>query len=265
MINVGSNQKPSIIDTGPYSARNTSKGALLAETAQVVSALASGLSLDDTRRKIMDGSLLRQPTRATRRRIWHALHHRFFARRMDWIAAALKDAFAAGTRSREFISIVYLHYALSDHLTYDVITDLIWERWTEHRLLVSRADVLSFLDKMTSAQPQIGRWSESSRLKLAGGVLTALRDFGVLEGTQKKRLVQPVLPLQTAEHLLRILIMEGVMGKDVVDHPAWRLFLCAPHDVADALSRLAMLRRIGFERAGSTVVLHTPAEWRDSP
>ncbi len=262
MTDLGPDLPRRIIDIGPYSARNTSKGALLSETAQVISALATGLSLEETRQKAVDGSLLRQPMRTTRMRIWHALHYRLFSPRMSWITAALSKALAAGGRSREFTSMVYLHYALSDHLTYDVITDLAWKRWTEDRPSISRVDVLSFLDRAVPAQPQIERWSESSRLKLAGGVLTALRDFGILEGTQKKRMTRPVLPLQTAEHLLRILTQQEVMGNDAVEHPAWRLFLCAPHDVADTLGRLAMARRIGFERSGGTVVLHTPEEWR---
>ena len=75
-----------------------------------------------------------------------------------------------------------------------------------------RNDVLDLLDQKAEEHPAIQRWAETSRVKLAGNILTALRDFGALEGTQKIYLVRPSLPLSTAEHLLRILTVEGCRG-----------------------------------------------------
>ena len=73
--------------------------------------------------------------------------------------------------------------------------------------------------------------------------------------------VDRVLPISTAEHVLRVLIGEGKRGAEILGDLTWRIFLCTPNDVADVLTRLSQTRRIGFERAGSHVVLHTPADW----
>ena len=130
----------------------------------------------------------------------------------------------------------------------------------------------SFLETMflifsTAArrQPQIERWTESTRIKLAGSILTALRDFGVLEGQQKKFLVRPSLPLSTAEALLRMLVAEGCRGRQVLQDPAWRLFLLTEPEVAQSLAKFAQQGTIRFEKAGATVVLETPKEWENQP
>jgi hypothetical protein len=248
-------------DTGPYSARNSSKGALIPEAGKVIEGLRSGLSLDELRARAMGGDLFPQRARATRKRIWVLLHYRYLSQ-PDWVLSTLQSACSKGIHSEEFISSLYLHYALRDRLTYDFVTEILWDRWANHQLSVSREDILFLLDRVSETQPQIQRWTETTHLRLAGSILAALRDFGVLEGRQKKILVRPTLPLPTAEHLLRILTAEGLRGSEVLRDSSWRLFLREENDVAHILSQLAQERRIHFERVGSTVVLDTPQEWK---
>jgi len=253
-----------IRDRGPYSARNTSKGALIEEAAHLVGAISSGLSLDEVRRQALEGILLRQRSRLTRQTIWRRLHYRLFAHGTGWVLKDLEEACGLGSHSAEFASMVYLHYALRDRLTFDFMTEIVWQHWVAGIQTVSRDDLLSYLDQAAETQDQISKWTESSRRKLAASILTALRDFGVLKGTQKKTIIRPQLPASTAEHILRLLTVEGLRGSEVLSSPTWRLFLLMPDDVAHVLSQLAQERRIHFERAGSTVVLNTPAEWSSS-
>jgi len=257
-------QKPSIRDLSPYSARNTSKGALLKETAQLLEALSSGLSLPEVRAQAQNGTLLHQRAIESRKTIWRRIHYRLFTHNIPWVIEDLKKSYRMGEHSPEFVSIIYIHYALRDRLTFDFVTQVVWQQWCEKNLIISRDDLLSLLDQAAETQKQIYQWSESSRRKLAGSILSALRDFGLLRGKQKKAITLPSLPLFTAEHLLRILTMEGVRGSEVLSDPTWRLFLRTPDEVAHILSQLAQVQHIRFERAGRTVVLETPNEWRAS-
>lgn len=258
---VSQKQSPSLRDIGLYSSRNTSKGALLEETARIIAALSSALSLVQVREQALDGRLLHQRARDTRKRIWRLVHYRLLAHKIEWIISDIKKAREAGHQSPEFVTLVYLHYALRDHLTFDFITQLIWNRRQSNQLAISREDLISFLDNADEDLLRTQRWTESTRNRLAASILTALRDFGLLKGTQKKKIVHPLLPLSTAEHLLRILTGEGLRGSQVLSDSTWRLFLLSSDDVAHVLSQLAQARRIHFERAGSTVMIETPAEW----
>jgi hypothetical protein len=158
--------------------------------------------------------------------------------------------------------LLYLLYALRDRLTFDFVSNVLWARCHEARPVISRNEILDFLKQAAGRQLQIERWTESTRIKLAGSILTALRDFGVLEGQQKKVLIRPFLPLSTAEALLRVLTVEGCRGRQAIQDATWRLFLLTERDVASTLAKLAQLGRIRFEKTGTTVVLETPAEWQ---
>jgi len=250
-----------IRDIGPYSTRNTSKGALILEAGEVFQSLAGGASISEIRDRVLNGGLLWHRTLNTRKRIWDALNYRYFSYQIPWLIEAFKRSLAQGPQNPEFVSLLYLLYALRDRLTYDFVTHTLWGRWEKYALSVGTEDLLDFLDSASESQSQIKRWSESSRKKLAHSVLAALRDFGLLVSKYRKRMVRPTLPLNTAETMARILMMEGVRGSDVLQDSIWRLFLLHQEEVAEKLASLAQHRQIDFERVGNTVVLNTPSEW----
>jgi len=250
-------------DRGEYSARNSSKGALIAEAARVVASLVDGLSIPEIRLRALEGDLFPQRARSTRERIWKSLNQRYLAHGIPWVVDALQKAYKIGPHSPELISLLYLHYAFRDRLAFDFITQILWDRWQSKSLVVTPEDVKNVLDRASESQPQIERWSQTTRDRLCQSIIAALRDFGVLTGTQKKWLQRPMLPLFTAEHLLRILIAEGVRGMDIIRDKSWRLFLYQEHEVSDILGKLAQQRSIRYERVGSTVVLDTPPEWEE--
>lgn len=258
---MNSKQNRELRDQGLYSARNTVGISLIEETGLVVSAFLSGLTLDQVRQQAMDGQLLHQRTRETRRTLWQRIYYRLFSHQVEWIIDDLKKAYESGVHSADFISFLYLHYALSDRLTYDFVVNTVCNQWEQGNRVVSKDDILFLLDNASEAQPQILRWTEKTKRRLSVTILSALRDFGVLKGVKKKEIIQPTLPLFTAEHLLRILTFEGERGNRVLSDSTWKLFLLRTDDVAHLLSTLAQNNRIRFERAGSTTVLETPLEW----
>jgi hypothetical protein len=252
-------------DTGPYSARNSSKGALVDEAGRVFGALASGQSVEKVREQGLRGTLLTQRSRVNRERIWTSIQQRYLIPTTPWLTSLLAETSASGPQSREFVSLLYLLYALRDRLTFDFVTSVLSAKGHEARPVISRNAVLDLLKQAAARQPQIDRWTESTRIKLAGSILTALRDFGVLNGKQKKTLARPSLPLSTAEALLRVLTVEGCRGRQVLQDATWRLFLLTEREVAATLAKLAQKGRIRFEKAGTTVVLETPTEWEGEP
>jgi len=124
---------------------------------------------------------------------------------------------------------------------------------------VRRDDVLDFLADYESRDAAINTWRESTRKKLAGNVLSALRDFGLLTGVQRKSLQRPLVAPEVALHLCRVLDGEGLRGRALAEARDWRLFLWESHDTSLALAQLAQRGDIRFERSGRTVVLDVPA------
>jgi hypothetical protein len=90
---------------------------------------------------------------------------------------------------------------------------------------VTRSDVQHFLDNSESAHPEIMGWSHETREKLAGNLLSIIRDYGLLSGEAKKKMVMPAVPISVARHLERLLLEEGVSSADVPKHPDWHTWL----------------------------------------
>lgn len=195
----------------------------------------------------------------TRNRVWDALHWRYFAwGPPQWVLADLAEAAKGDATDRRFVGLAYLHYARRDRLTFDFVTDGLWTRWKSKTLDVRRDDVLDFLADYQSREASVKKWRESTRKKLAGNVLSSLRDFGLLTGVQRKSLQRPVTVLEVALHLCRLLDAEGLRGRALLEARDWRLFMWEPHDTSLALAQLAQHGEIRFERSGRTVVLEVP-------
>jgi len=244
-------------DAGPISARNSSKGALLQEAHAVFRELSAGKDLADIRFACLTGKLLRQSAMQTRRMIWQSLDWRYFAwNPPKWVLADLAEAGKADSSDRTFTGLAYLHYARRDRLTFDFVTEKLWPLWTSGARDIRRADVTDFLGELTDGQPS--KWRESTRTKLAGNVLSALRDFGLLTGVQRKRLQQPVVAPPVALHLCRLLDAEGLRGRALLEARDWRLFFWDIQDTSQALSQLSQSGELSFERSGRTVILDVP-------
>lgn len=246
-------------DTGPVSARNSSKGALLPEAHAVFRALSTGKPIAEVQDACLTGRLLRQQARETRRRIWQSLNWRyFFWQPPRWVLADLSEAARGDATDRRFVSLAYLHYVRRDRLTFDFVADALWPLWKANSVEATRDSVLDFLSDYEARDATVRRWRESTRKKLAGNVLSALRDFGLLTGVQRKTLQRPVVVPEVALHLCRLLDGEGLRGRALLAARDWRLFLWEPHDTAAALAQLAQRGEIRFERSGRTVVLEVP-------
>ena len=242
-------------DQGPFSSRNTSKGALVEEAHTVFSAIRKGMTVAEARVAMRDGEILRKASFETRRKILDSLTHRYFWPHSKWSVQSLAKAAEAGPRSPSFLSLAYLYYALRDRFTFELIVGLLWDRWRNRSTVITTADVVQYLEQKATEEPHIRKWRESTRLKLAGSILAALRDFGLLRGKQSKQIQKPVIAPETTFHLLCLLLVEGGDGRSVVEARDWGLFLWSEAEVAQALGELAQKRWIRFERSGRTAML----------
>ena len=248
-------------DSDPYCARNL-MGALLKESEKVFQCLEQGLPISEIRDRALNGKIFTQKAHLSRKRNWNTVYIRYL-KLPEWVLQDIIEAYKSGPHSSEFISLLYLHYVLSDHLTFDFITQILWDKWNTQNYSVSRDDILKMLDDASDSESKINTWTDATRMRLSSIILSSLKDFGILSGKQKKKLLKPVLPLPTAEHILRILTAEGLQGNLVIKDPIWRLFFCTENDVANYLQQLSFNRRIRFEKVGDTVMITTPEEWEN--
>jgi Putative inner membrane protein (DUF1819) len=241
-------------DNGAPSSRGTAKSGLLKESFAVFRAMANGLAATEVRSAILEGKLFQKTSISTRISIWMALRHRYFS--VDpLVSRSLAAASSSGFDSLEFRSLAYLYWALRDRVVFEFVTGPIWEHWQSASVTISREDFLAFVDRLSEEHPSIKHWRESTRIRLCQNVLTALRDFGLLRGIQKKSVQQPGVALETLFHLLALLWAEGTKGAAIIAAPSWRLFFLSETQVAEHLAQMARNGWIRFERSGRVVIL----------
>ncbi|MGC1719995.1 MAG: BrxA family protein [Isosphaeraceae bacterium] len=237
-------------------ARNTAGGgALLAELFEVCRAWSDEQTLDDLKEKAEHSEILRKPAFETRKRVWRSLRNRYLETGCDWSVRVFRDSARAGAASAEFVSLAYLYFALRDRLTFDFVIKSIWLKWNQHQVNVDQGEFLGFLNGEAQQFSEIEKWTENTRKKLARNTLSALRDFGLLQGSRKKKIQRPAVASEIVFHLVCILLAEGLEGRSVIEAPDWRLFLWTVDDVSQSLGELAQLGWIRYERGGRMVIL----------
>jgi hypothetical protein len=213
--------------TGPYLPTAASKNGLVAETRLFLQAYAATLSIQQARDDLVN-RILPQRSRTTRA----VIARNILARLTRWNPPTwvLDDLVSASRQERpnRLQALLLLHHARQETLLYDIAQQLIAPHWQSGELQVSRDDALGFLAEAVTREPEVGSWSYETRVKVAGNLLTTLRDYGLLSGKQTKRIVEPIVDRWTAQHLVRLLREEGIAETRLAEHADWRLWLMPP-------------------------------------
>jgi len=173
----------------------------------------------------------------------------------------LVEAFGAFPDSADLLAILYLQYVLRDHLTYDLVTQAIWSRWSAGERDVGVPDGLELLDRAESAHPIVCRWSEGSRVQLVDKIFASLVAFGLLAESGVRWRIVPDLPSSAARYLLRVLHAEALRGDALVDDAAWRVLLYDREAVDEALSDLRDAGIIELRSGDDGVHIEVPSDW----
>jgi len=224
--------------TGQFTPSLASKAGLFEETRQFLQAYQRLGDVAAARRVLVDGELP-QRARETRETIVKVIQQRLTRwSPPDWVLVNLA-AFALDTSQASLPSALLLHVTRQDALLYAVVQQVVVPHWYDGERILIRADVQRFLDLAQPSHPEIDGWSHATREKLAGNVLSVLRDYGLLKGTARKEIVEPMVPDTVAEHLVRLLRAEGADEDMIAAHPDWRLWLWDTRRIRSLLSALA--------------------------
>jgi hypothetical protein len=232
---IQSTQYPSWRTTGGYLPTNASKTGLLEETRTFLLALDQLESISAARQALVDGELP-QRSRETRDTIVGIIQQRL----TRWFPPAwvYRDLirFAHDRSQPSLPAALLIHVVRQDALLADFVQREIRPRWERGDHVLVRADVQRFLDQALEHHPEIDAWSRETREKLAGNMLSILRDYGLLRGREKKQIVEPLVPSAVVEHLIRLLRAEGVAEEALADHPDWSIWLWDKRRASQALA-----------------------------
>jgi hypothetical protein len=121
-------------------------------------------------------------------------------------------------------------------------------------------DFQRFLTKWVGEGKTTGHWSESTMTRIAQGLLSALRDFGVLQGAVNKKIAPGYLPIESFAYVVFYLKQHQPSGARLIELPEWNLFFLRREGVERFLFEAHQRHLLEYHVAGSVTRLTFPAE-----
>ena len=240
----------------PYSSDGLIRGPLISDTLLAL----QGWDLEASKRANLDqlrqSNSIAAPTQAWLKKVCSCLSARFDPAGRD---RALALAARSETGQRHWKPLLLWHLANSDRLLGDGL------RWSAGVYaaggdLLQTVQVLSWLEGTVGVDhPEVAGWSEATRKRVAGGLLKAGVDFGLLQGRVKRRFTAYYLadePLLYA--LLQALASNRTTAAALADS-RWLWFRLPEAELEHRLLLLHQGKVISYYRAGSVVDLKLPA------
>jgi hypothetical protein len=150
--------------------------------------------------------------------------------------------------------VYYWISAKAEPLLGDFCREFILPRQAIGRTGIGTAEVLHWLSEKGCP------WSPAVAVRVARGLLAALRDFGILEGRSRKRLANLALPVPAFAYLALCLRRQGAASRSLLAHEDWQLQLLTPGDVEQLFLLAHQERLLEYHAAGSTVRINFPTE-----
>jgi hypothetical protein len=236
----------------PYQSTISGKGGLITETQVVLAQIAAGESLADVREQVISANLLGKPTISTRESIWSSIHRRYLSGRSDDEIRLLARIASSSLPNQARQLVLFYVFAQVDQLLHDFVVDLLFPLYSSGRSIVDKSDVFAWFDKEASnGHAEIASWSPQTQTRIVRHLLSTSRDFGLLEGTQRKQFRRLFVPLPAFVYVLYDQYQAGLSGRQLLEAEAFRLFLLDNDDVLQLLAEATQYGYVTFRRTES--------------
>ena len=153
--------------------------------------------------------------------------------------------------------VYYWITARGEPLLYDFVQCELFSQMVRGQQTLRTIEAVAWIRGRLAAEKK--RWSEVVTVRVARGLLAALRDFGVLEGAVRKQIAPVHLPLGAFAYLAFALRQLGADGERLVGHRDWRLFLLSVPAVEHLFLEADRVGLLGYQAAGRIVRIDFPA------
>jgi hypothetical protein len=156
--------------------------------------------------------------------------------------------------------ILYFHATQSDNLLHDVVAEWLYPMQTRGISDVEPDEVHRVLAGWVAEGKTTGEWREETTRRVAQGLLSTLRDFGVLCGAVHKRIAPAFIPVPVFAYVMFYLKQHEPSGAKLVEHRDWKLFFLTREGVERFLFEAHQQGLLEYHAARSVTRLTFPAK-----
>jgi hypothetical protein len=249
--------RPPKADAPPYSSRIIKAGALLPDTKTLLSQWDTATTDSENLARIRRENVFGKASRSRVEDILAVFRQRYLADEevVKALVVLVQRRFPAASLDR----ILYFHAAQSDQLLHDFVVDWLVSLQGRGISDIDVDEARRHLAKFVAEGRTMGEWSEDTTRRVAQGLLSTLRDFGVLRGAVHKLLAPAYLSIEAFAYVAFCLKRRQPSGAKLVELPDWGLFFLGREAVERFLFEAHQRGLLEYHAAGSVTRLDFPA------
>lgn len=248
-------RSPALKASQPYVSRLATRASLYADLQTLVGMVDGGAPRTEYRRRVIEDNVLSRGTAAGREKAWKELAARYAIGGESQVFRAFLEEHRRAPSEKDRALTAYVFFALNDRLVADLGTNWLYEYVRHAPSELRTADVLAFVSTRASSHPEINGWSSSSRENVASHYLSALKEFGLARGAQRKVSVRPSPGPPPVRFLLRALLLSGASNLAAIQSPLFKLLGLSLDETVELLFRFSADRALGVRIQGDVVDL----------
>jgi hypothetical protein len=227
-------------------------GLLLDDTRRFVEVWEPELSSEANLQHIADANLLGLPSR---KRTYDTLTYALRPRYVEPGPAVIAALRELAPNPDAFADACFFETTRVDDLLARFVEGPLFEWHAQGRLVVSAHDVADWVSKKI-VEGELPEWSESLIRRVAQGVLSALRDVGVLSGatrSPRKDITPRPMSVRGFVYVAFRLHEAKLSSRALMSASVWRRWLLDEGQVVSLLHRAHSSGALAFESAGSAI------------
>lgn len=240
-----------------YTSRIIKAGALIADTKTLLSYWDLNSDVSENLNRIRSENIFAKASRSRVDDILAVFRYRYLLE--SEVVRALVLLVNCRLSSIVLDRILYFHTARADTLLHDAVTEILMPMQAQGNIEVDAAVFNKMLSRLIEKGLVKATWSEKTTLRVAQGLLSTLRDFGVLQGAVNKRIAPAYVPVPAFAYIAFYLKMHQLSGAKLLEHPDWKLFFFSPELVERFLLEANQHELLEYHAAGSVTRLTFPA------
>ena len=239
-----------------YTSKIIKAGALLADTKTLLSHWNVGVSVQENVNRLRRENVFGKASRSRVEDVLAIFRQRYLTETpvTKALVGLVQHRFPAVSLDR----ILYFHTVRADRLLWDVVTALLLPLHARGITDIDVVEVEKTLTTWAREGKTTGAWSDVTIRRVTQGVLSALRDFGVLAGAVNKRIAPAYLPIEAFAYVMFYLKQHQPSGAKLIDLPDWKLFFLSHDGVERFLIEAHQQRLLDYHAAGTVIRLTFP-------
>jgi hypothetical protein len=250
--------KKRLRSSSPYSSKIIKAGALIGDTKTLLSHWDVDASVDENINRVHRDNIFGKASRSRVQAMLAIFRQRYLTEGSvtKALVTLVRQKFSTVALER----MLYFHSARADQLLHDAVTEILVPMRARGLVDIKVQDFQRPLAKWVNEGKTTAHWSEPTITRIAQGLLSALRDFGVLQGAVNKKIASAYFPIESFAYFVFYLKHHQPSGAKLIELPDWKLFFLQKEGVERFLFESHQRGLLEYHVAGSVTRLTFPAE-----